>query len=405
MTFDILSAFIGFIVGALALAVFFMPKLARSKRDEETLAQTFEALAQESMRKSQDQFLALATEKLKQSQMEGAHDLDKRQSAIATMIDPIGKSLKDMDLKIETLGKAGAGLEAQLKNFADDQRNLRDQTQKLVQVLKNPIERGRWGEMQLQRTFELTGFIENVHYKTQVTAQSDGGGQIKPDFVVSLPNGVHIVIDVKTPLDPYWALIEENNPDAYEQGLANFRSKVRDHVKSLSSKNYAQQFNSPEFVVMFLPSESLYSMAVGSDSSLLDDASKANVILASPTTVMGLLRVIMYGWQQQKIADEARTISKQASILYSRLSTFGEHIAKLGRNLEGAVGAYNKTIGSVEQMILPAMRKLKDIQNESKDVPEMLAIEQTTRVISAPELLNTELLNEAEIISLKASNE
>ncbi len=399
MTFDILSAVIGLVVGALAVATFLMPKLARSKKDEITLAQTFEALAQESMRKSQDQFLALATEKLKQSQMEGAHDLDKRQSAIATMIDPIGKSLKDMDLKIETLGKAGAGLEAQLKNFADDQRNLRDQTQKLVQVLKNPIERGRWGEMQLQRTFELTGFIENVHYKTQVTAQGEGG-QIKPDFVVSLPNGVHIVIDVKTPLDPYWALIEENNPDAYEQGLTNFRSKVRDHVKALSSKNYAQQFNSPEFVVMFLPSESLYSMAVGNDSSLLDDASKANVILASPTTVMGLLRVIMYGWQQQKIADEARTISKQASVLYSRLSTFGEHIAKLGRNLEGAVGAYNKTIGSVEQMILPAMRKLKDIQNESKEVPEMVAIEQTTRIISAPELLN-----EAEIISLKASNE
>lgn len=400
MTFDLISLLSGVAVGALGVAAFLWPKMKRSERDEKTLALTFEALAQESMRKTQDQFLTLATEKLKAAQAESSHDLEKRQTAIATMVEPIGKSLKEMDGKIETLGKAGAGLEAQLKNFADDQRNLRDQTQKLVQVLKNPVERGRWGEMQLQRTFELTGFIENVHYKTQVTAQNDDGGQIKPDFVVSLPNGVHIVIDVKTPLDPYWALMEEENTDAQERNLSTFRQSVRSHIKALSGKNYAQQFNSPEFVVMFLPSESLYSLAVGSDSSLLDDASKANVILASPTTVMGLLRVIMYGWQQQKIAEEAKTISKQASILYSRLSTFGDHIAKLGRNLDAAVGAYNKTIGSVEQMVLPAMRKLKEIQHETKDVPEMVGIEQTSRAVAAPELLP-----DAEIISLKASNE
>lgn len=384
---DILSLAIGFLAGGLLVLAIFMPKLARQKESQSYMQQVFDQLAQDSLRKSQEQFLQMAEEKLKQSQKDGSYDLEKRQKAVADLVDPIGKSLKEMESKIETLGKAGAGLEAQLKTFAEDQRFLRDQTQSLVQVLRNPTARGRWGEMQLQRTFELVGFIEGVHYTSQKAVQADGNTQ-KPDFIVTLPNGVQIVIDVKTPLDPYWQMMDEAGTQAEGNAAIDFRKKVRDHLKALSAKDYWRQFDSPEFVVMFLPSESLYSLAVSQDQSLLEEASRANIILASPTTIMGLLRVVMYGWQQQKIAEEASTVATLASDLYRRVSIFGDHMGKLGRSLGSAVEGYNKAVGSLDQMVLPALRKFKDLQvpTGGKELPDVTPLESTPRLVSAPEL-------------------
>lgn len=384
---DILSLGIGFAVGILAVLAFVLPKLARMKEGQSYMEQVFDQLAQDSLRKSQEQFLQLAEEKLKQSQKDGAFDLEKRQKAVADLVDPIGKSLKEMESKIETLGKAGAGLEAQLKTFAEDQRFLRDQTQNLVQVLRNPTARGRWGEMQLQRTFELVGFIEGVHYTAQKAVLADGNTQ-KPDFIVTLPNGIQIVIDVKTPLDPYWQMMDEAGTNAEGNAVIDFRKKVRDHLKALSTKDYWRQFDSPEFVVMFLPSESLYSLAVSQDQSLLEEASRANIILASPTTIMGLLRVVMYGWQQQKIADEAKTVATLGSDLYRRVAIFGDHMSKLGKNLGSAVEGYNKAVGSLDQMVLPVLRKFKDLQvpTGGKDIPDANPLDSTPRLVSAPEL-------------------
>lgn len=384
---DIVSLSIGFGIGVVAVAAFVLPRLARMKEGQNYMQHVFDQLAQESLRKSQEQFLHMAEEKLKQSQKDSAFDLERRQKAVADLVDPIGKSLKDMETKIETLGKAGAGLEAQLKTFAEDQRFLRDQTQSLVQVLRNPTARGRWGEMQLQRTFELVGFVEGVHYTAQKSVLADGTAQ-KPDFIVTLPNGIQIVIDVKTPLDPYWQMMDDEKTGAEEHALIHFRQKVRDHLKSLSTKDYWRQFDSPEFVVMFLPSESLYSLAVSQDQSLLEEASRANIILASPTTIMGLLRVVMYGWQQQKIADEAKTVANLGADLYRRVAVFGDHMGKLGRSLSGAVEGYNKAVGSLDQMILPALRKFKDLQvpTGGKELPDTSLLESTPRLVSAPEL-------------------
>ena len=384
---DIISLAIGFLAGGLLVLAIFMPKLARQKESQNYMQQVFDQLAQDSLRKSQEQFLQMAEEKLKQSQKDGSYDLEKRQKAVADLVDPIGKSLKEMESKIETLGKAGAGLEAQLKTFAEDQRFLRDQTQNLVQVLRNPTARGRWGEMQLQRTFELVGFVEGVHYTSQKAVQADGNTQ-KPDFIVTLPNGVQIVIDVKTPLDPYWQMMDEAGTQAEGNAAIDFRKKVRDHLKALSAKDYWRQFDSPEFVVMFLPSESLYSLAVSQDQALLEEASRANIILASPTTIMGLLRVVMYGWQQQKIAEEASTVATLASDLYRRVSIFGDHMGKLGRSLGSAVEGYNKAVGSLDQMVLPALRKFKDLQvpTGGKELPDVTPLESTPRLVSAPEL-------------------
>lgn len=389
---DAVSLAIGLVAGGLGVLAICLPKLSRLRQTQDHMGQIFDQLAQDSLRKSQEQFLMMAEEKLKAAQKDSGYDLEKRQKAIADMVDPIGKSLKDMEMRIETLGKAGAGLEAQLKTFADDQRYLREQTQNLVQVLRNPTARGRWGEMQLQRTFELVGFIEGVHYRTQKAVIADGNTQ-KPDFIVTLPNGIQIVIDVKTPLDPYWQMLDETGTESQDQSLIHFRQKVRDHLKALSAKDYWRQFDSPEFVVMFLPSESLYSLAVSQDQSLLEEASRANIILASPTTIMGLLRVVMYGWQQQKIADEAKNVAILGSDLYRRISIFGDHMSKLGRSLGSAVEGYNKAIGSLDQMVLPVLRKFRDLQvpTGGKDIPAADAIESTPRIASAPELQINEL--------------
>ena len=399
MTIDILSVIIGLIIGALAVAAFLLPKLSRAKRDEEKLAATFETLAAESMRRNQDQFLTLATEKLKMAQMESAHDLEKRQTAISGIVEPIGKTLKDMEMRIEHLGRTGAGLEAQLKNFADDQKNLSKHTQQLAQAMKNPVIRGKWGEMQLQRALEFAGLKEKIHYDTQVSVQGEGGSQ-RPDFIINLPTGVQIVIDVKTPLDPYFALVEEVNEEAQERNLMTLRKSVRDHIKTLSSKNYAKQFNSPEFVVMFLPSEGLYSTAIGNDPELLEEASKNHIILASPATVMGLLRVVMFGWQQQKMAEEAKNISGLAVDLFDRIGTFSNHINKLGKNLGTAMGSYNDAIGSMERSVLTTARKLKELHVTSKEMPGVNLIETLPRQITAPALLK----EENDTLTLKASN-
>lgn len=406
LSFDTFSLLAGTALGAIVVAAVLIPLWLRARHGAGMLGH----VAQETLRQNQDQFLALAQEKMKQAQMEGAFDLERRQKAIADLVDPIAKTMKDMETRIEGLGKVGTALDAQLKTFTDDQRYLREQTQNLVHALRNPAARGKWGEMQLQRAFELVGFTEGVHFHSQKSVQNGEGATLKPDFVVSMPNGVQIVIDVKTPLDPYWELIDQTTP--HEQDAAQliaFRQKVREHLKALSSKDYWRQFDSPEFVVMFLPSEGLYSLAISQDQGLMEEAARANIILASPTTVMGLLRVVMYGWQQQRIAEEAKNISTLASDLYRRISIFGDHLSKVGRSLGAAVEGYNKAVGSLETMVLPAMRKFKEMQvpTGGKEIPAADVLEQTPRMLGAPELTvaaEQTANDRAEIVHLKSSS-
>lgn len=364
-------------------------RLRQAETARGAMGDAFSLTAQEVLRRTQEDFLRLAQEKLKQAQAEGGHDLEKRQKAIADLVNPIDKTLKDMQGKIESLGKTGAGLDAQLKNFAEDQRMLRQETQHLVQALRNPAARGRWGEMQLQRALEMIGMVEGTHYLQQQTAMADGVRR-QPDFIIRMPGEMEIVIDVKTPVEPYWQALEQAGSEAArDAALDTFRRNVREHLKQLSGKEYWRAFGTPEFVVMFLPTEGLYSMAVSNDPALIEDAAKNNVILASPTTLMGLLRVVMHGWQQQKMAEEAKNISALASDLYSRIATFGEHMLKLGRNLSTAVGAYDDAVGSLERSVLPGARKLKDlhIQTGGREIAELKDISRGTRALTAPELL------------------
>lgn len=398
VSLDPVSLFAGLCVGAAVGALYHLWRSARlSERiahlteDRTALDLAFRTVAQDALKGASEQFLLLAQERLKQTQAEGGHDLDKRQKAIADLADPIQKSLKDMETRLETLGKAGAGLESQLKVFAEDQRALRQETQNLVQALRNPAARGRWGEMQLQRALEMVGMVEGIHFVQQEQIQGDGS-KLRPDFVIHLPGGMDIVIDVKTPMDPYWdAMAEGRTEQDRAAALETFRKTIRGHLRTLASKDYWRGFDSPEFVVMFLPTESLYSFAITADPELLEEAARQKVIIASPTTVMGLLRVAMYGWQQQKLADEARKISDLAVELYRRVAKFGDHMLKVGRNLDTAVGAYNQAVGSLESMVLPGVRKLKDyhISTGTQDIPAFAAIETAARPVTAAELLGT----------------
>ncbi len=351
----------------------------------------FKLTASEALRQNNEQFIMLAEEKLKSSQKDASHDLENRQKAISDIINPIGKTLKEMEGKIENLGKTGASLEGQLKSFSEGQHLLREETRNLIEALRNPAARGRWGEMQLERTLEMIGMVEGTHYKQQVSVNNSEGKRIQPDFIITLSGGMQIVIDVKAPIEPFWEAMETADNEADKNAVLNkFKSHMREHLKQLAKKEYWRQFDSPEFVVMFLPTEGLYSMAVSNDKSLLEDAAKNNIILASPTTVMGLLRTVMHGWQQQTITEEAKKVSELAADLYKRICRFGEHMAKLGRGLNTAMNAYNIAVGSLESQVLPGARKFKElhVQTGGKEIPEITVLEETPRNLSSPELLS-----------------
>lgn len=349
----------------------------------------FKVTAQEAVKNAHESFLQLARENFKQTQAEGSHDLEKRHKAISELVDPIGKTLKEMEGKIENLGKAGIGLETQLRTFSDIQNRLRDETSNLVRALRNPGQGGRWGEMHLQRTLESMGMVEGTHYQRQVYSMHEGEAQ-KPDFVLSMPSGLHIVIDVKTPMDPY---LEMSGPDVTDDmkciALERLQKALRAHLAELSRKEYWQRFNSPDFVVMYLPSEGLFSAAVMADPQLLEDAATKKIIIASPTTLMGLVRVAHYGWQQKNIAEEAQKIARLGAELYNRVAVFGDHMQKLGSNLNTAMNTYNKAVGSLESKVLPGVKKFKDlhVQTGAKDIPELPPVEETARALTAPELL------------------
>lgn len=408
MTFDFISLLIGLFLGgtAGAAAVFFLNRkteqenialktsLEHERQAKEEMGGVFALKAQEALKQNSEQFLQLAQEKIKQAQDSNANDLEKRQKAISDLVDPINRSLKEMGQRVENLGKTGTGLEAQLKTFVDDQRLLREETRNLVQALRNPAARGRWGEMQLQRALEMIGMVEGTHYVQQATVTTEGTRK-QPDFIIKLPGNMQIIIDVKTPVEPYWNALDEAGNDAErERALQNFQKTVRNHMKSLGDKEYWRHFEeSPEFVVMFLPTEGLYSMAVSNDSGLVEDAAKNNIIVASPTTLMGLLRVAMHGWQQHNMAEEAKKVASLGSDLYNRIAKFGDHMQKLGRNLGTALNAYNDAVGSLEQSVMPGARKFKElhVQTGGREVEELKALESAPRILTSPELLPNEI--------------
>ncbi len=383
--------FVGLLAVALVAALMKITQINARLNAEETArghsAAQFELVAQQALRNAQDSFLQMAETKLKDAHKDSAHDLEKRQTAISALVDPIGKTLKEMEAKIENLGKTGSGLESQLKTFSEIQNRLHAETTNLSRALRNPGQGGRWGEMHLQRTLEFMGMVENTHFRRQVYTSVEGESQ-KPDFILEMPNGLQIVVDVKTQMDPYLELTSGDLTDEQRTAaLARLQKGFRSHLNDLSRKEYWARFNSPDFVVMYLPSEGLFSMAVGTDPTLLEDAANKRIIIASPTTFMGLARIAHYGWQQKNLAEEAQKIADLGSMLYDRVVKFGEHMQKLGGNLNSAVKSYNSAIGSLETKLLTGARKFKDlhIATGGREIPDLPAIEETPRALNAPE--------------------
>lgn len=347
---------------------------AKMEAEKTAMDEHFAALAGKVLESNSKNFLELAQEKLKAAQAEGAHDLDKRSQAIEQMVKPVHEHL-------QKLGGAVEQLHGTKKAIQDDLRNLSRETSKLVGALRNPAAQGKWGEFVLERLLDKANLIKGVHYNTQ-TQTAEGK---RPDVVIHLQDGFHIVVDAKAPINDF---VDRMDDDLTESEMADLRMnlsrQVRGHVRALGARGYWEQLDSPDFVVLFLPSEQMFSYAVQADPSLIDFAAENQVIIASPTLMLSLLRVVGLSWRQVELAKNAQDIAALGSELYDRIATFSGHIGKVGKGIESALAAYNKSISSFETRVLVSARKLKDMKvaMTDKDIESPAQIESTPRTIA-----------------------
>ena len=370
-------------------------KVALFEEDRRKLTDVFKALSADALAQSSRSFLDLARTALEKYQESAKADLDKRGTAITEMLAPVRESLTKVDVRIGEIERSrehayGALLE-QLRSLAETQQLLRGEAGNLVKALRAPQVRGRWGEIQLRRVVEIAGMVNYCDFSEQESVNTDGGRQ-RPDLIVRLPGGKCVVVDAKAPLAAYLEAVEAQDEGQRLAKLVEHARQVRDHVLALARKSYWEQFQpTPEFVVLFLPGETFFSAALEQDPGLLEAGAAKNVVLATPTTLIALLKAIAYGWRQEAIADNARAISQLGRELYKRLSDMGGHIARLGKELTSAVDAYNNTVGSLETRVLVSARRFKELEAAGpSDVLESLVpIEQSSRHLNAPELVET----------------
>ncbi|HEV3512402.1 MAG TPA: DNA recombination protein RmuC [Candidatus Sulfotelmatobacter sp.] len=357
------------------------------ERAGEDLQNAFKALAADALKNNNSSFLQIAQETLKRFQSEARGDLDARQKAVADLVAPVRESLSKVDEKIQQLevarGEAYGDLKAQVQSLITTQKELQSETGNLVRALRTPNVRGRWGEIQLRRVVEIAGMLSYCDFAEQETVTTDSG-RIRPDLVVKLPGGKHVVVDAKTPLQAFLDAFETTDEEARRTCLANHARQVRDHINTLSGKKYWEQFETtPEFVVMFLPGETFFSAALEQDTGLIEHGVLNRVIPASPTTLIALLKAINYGWNQEKLARNAQEISGLGKELHERLRKLAGHITGVGANLDRAVEAYNQAVGSLETRVLVSARKFAELgASVAEDIPELEPIETTSRALS-----------------------
>jgi len=358
----------------------YLEKIETIKESRQQLEQSFSALSQQALKLNNEHFLLLAKEKLSQYQIQAEANLDKKEKAIETLLKPINETLKQTESQIRTIEKerkeSFGSLSQHLKSINESQTNLRLETQNLVQALRRPEVRGQWGELTLKRIAELAGMVNHCDfYEQQQSDHSDS--RLRPDMIVRMPDQRELIVDAKTPLDAYLNATQTNDEKIRTTALIKHARNVRERMRELASKAYWNQFkNSPDFVVLFIPGEQFLSAALEQDPQLLEDALKNKVILATPTSIIALLRAVAFGWRQMSVAKNAEKIRELGEDLYHRLATFAEHLQNLGKHLNSSVEQFNKATGSLDRQVLPGARKFTELGIErKKPIPVLKMVE------------------------------
>jgi DNA recombination protein RmuC len=357
---------------------------------KEKLGDTFRSLAAQALAANNQGFLTLAAEKLGAARKETEDSLAARQTAIDAMLKPVKESLDRVDGKIQEVererGQAYGRLTELVRNLSESHSKLSAETGNLVRALRAPSVRGRWGEIQLKRVVELAGMVEHCDFFQQETLSTDDG-RLRPDLVVRLPGGRHVVVDAKVPLEAYLEALEAPTEEARRAQLVRHAAQIRAHVVKLSAKSYWSELPcTPEFVVMFLPSEAMYSAALQESPSLIEEGVGKQVLIATPTTLIALLQAVHFGWRQERLAENAQAISVQGRELHARMAVLFEHWGKMGVALERATESYNRAIASFEGRVRPAIRRLEELGAASDKEPAVLeAIQTRTRVLAPDE--------------------
>ncbi len=350
------------------------------------LATAFSDLANQSLKSNSETFLRLAEQNLGAHQERVKRELGDREQAVESLVKPIRDALQQSQQQISELEKtrseAYGSIRSHLESMQNSQKSLATETQNLVNALRRPEVRGRWGEMTLKRLVELSGMVEHCDFQEQVHTASDDG-IIRPDMIVRMPNNREVVVDVKTPLDAYLDATEAKDDAQRELGLKRHARNVSKHIGELSKKSYWDQFpRSPEFVILFIPGDQFLSAALNEDPNLIDTALAQKIVLATPTSFLALLKVVAHGWQQLALADNAEEIRKLAGDLYGRLGTFVGHLNKVGKQLSSSVDNYNKAVGSLERKVLPGARKFVELGiRPKKEIEPTESIEALPRTL------------------------
>ncbi|MCM2269242.1 MAG: DNA recombination protein RmuC [Thermoanaerobaculia bacterium] len=332
---------------------------------ERRLGESFANLANRALEANAESFLRQAKQSFETLQASASGDLEQRRQAVEALLAPIQEQLAKYDLGVRELERAReqayGTLSEQVRAMLSTQERLQAETGNLVKALRAPQVRGRWGEMTLKRAVEFAGLVDHVDFVEQESVAGDDA-TLRPDLVVRLPGGRKVVVDAKAPLAAYLDAVEARDEDTRLRFLADHARQVRDHVRKLSAKSYWSQFEeAPDFVVLFLPGETFFSAALEQDPSLIDDAFGESVVLATPTTLVALLKSIAYGWRQEQLAHNAREIAAAARELHERVRVFSEHFAGVGRGLAQALKGYNNAAGSLTSRVLPQGRRLEEL--------------------------------------------